>query len=525
MNDDAADAADVMRTAALPVLLAAATAAAGSLSPPRHRHSLPASRARDPARPSVANCTLLYLDQPLDHAEAGSPTWPQRVFVYDGFVTPGDRARAVFFYVGNEADVTLYVNATGWMWERAAEFGALLVWSEHRYYGESQPFGSAEASLANKTYLTVEQAIADHAAAAAQVRARYGVPDAAATVGFGGSYGGMLASWLRMTRPDALDGALAASAPILSFEGERPACDPTFYARGTSYDASAAAGASPACAPALQRAFAGEELAALGASPDGRDKLAAGLRLCGGALGDDDGAGWDVAFWLNDALSYMSMGNYPFASSYILNGDGELPPFPVRVACASFDALDDDGGDDDAWLRALGEFAGVYYNSSGDAPCFELSAPVNPEAAIVNELWNWQYCTQIFQLFGQAGPPNDLLWPSPWDANASAASCEAQYGVPTDVMWATRSFGGDPSAWAASNIVWSNGEYDPWAGGGVAVNDTAHARFAITIAEAAHHLDLMWSDPDDTDAVRAARDFEAAQVRAWIDAKAARAAV
>ena len=40
--------------------------------------------------------------------------------------------RTVFFYTGNEADVELYVNATGWMWESAPEFGALLVFVEHR---------------------------------------------------------------------------------------------------------------------------------------------------------------------------------------------------------------------------------------------------------------------------------------------------------------------------------------------------------------------------------------------------------
>lgn len=33
------------------------------------------------------------------------------------------------------------------------------------------------------------------------------------------------------------------------------------------------------------------------------------------------------------AWSYMAMGNFPYPSSYILNGNGKLPPFPVRVAC------------------------------------------------------------------------------------------------------------------------------------------------------------------------------------------------
>jgi hypothetical protein len=36
-------------------------------------------------------------------------------------------------YLGNEADVTLYLNNTGLMWESAPSFRALLVFAEHRH--------------------------------------------------------------------------------------------------------------------------------------------------------------------------------------------------------------------------------------------------------------------------------------------------------------------------------------------------------------------------------------------------------
>jgi len=59
------------------------------------------------------------------------------------------------------------------------------------------------------------------------IREEYNAEDRACIV-FGGSYGGMLAAWLRMKYPHTFQGALSASAPILYFR-DAPTADTFGY--------------------------------------------------------------------------------------------------------------------------------------------------------------------------------------------------------------------------------------------------------------------------------------------------------
>lgn len=73
------------------------------------------------------------------------------------------------------------------------------------------------------------------------------------------------------------------------------------------------------------------------------------------------------------------MGNYPYPSSYIVNGaQPPLPAFPVRAACAHLAdaALPDDSP---ALLGALASAVGVFYNHTGDQRCLSFKEGPNPE--------------------------------------------------------------------------------------------------------------------------------------------------
>jgi len=61
----------------------------------------------------------------------------------------------------------------------------------------------------------------------------------------------------------------------------------------------------------------------------------------------------------------------------------------------------------------------------------------------------------------------------------------------------------------------SNGDLDPWSVGGV-LESPSPSLIAIMIKDAAHHLDLRGSHPDDTAAVVAARQREKAIVKRWL---------
>ena len=80
------------------------------------------------------------------------------------------------------------------------------------------PFGDQSFQKENLPYLTVEQAMEDYVDLIRDLKIQWDIEDQAVIVG-GGSYGGMLAAWLRMKYPQWFQGALAASAPILFFQG------------------------------------------------------------------------------------------------------------------------------------------------------------------------------------------------------------------------------------------------------------------------------------------------------------------
>lgn len=76
------------------------------------------SPLRSHARPSSADCKEEWFEQRVDHfgtalPPSGAYTWRQRFLTNDAHHDPDNGC--IFFYTGNEGDVTLYANNTGIM--------------------------------------------------------------------------------------------------------------------------------------------------------------------------------------------------------------------------------------------------------------------------------------------------------------------------------------------------------------------------------------------------------------------------
>ncbi|KAG7401819.1 hypothetical protein PHYBOEH_010282 [Phytophthora boehmeriae] len=450
----------------------------------------------------LSQCEEKFFTQTLDHFDVGAPTYQQRYFVCDQHFRQGG---VMFFYVGNEADVELYLNHTGLMWENAQEFGAMLVFAEHRYFGKSVPFGKDVTK--HMQYLSTEQAIADYAVLITYLKGEYerDVP----VIGFGGSYGGMLGSWFRMKYPHIIDGVIAGSAPILSFLGDEVPLDKGAFERIVTFDASEDAGSAPNCIPNIRRTWS--VMRKLGATEQGRQQLKRAFSLCDGVKINSEKDVDDVMSWAKDAFDYMGMGNYPYPSSYIMNGVSVLPAYPVRAACSH--VADEFAADDDiGLLTAFSKSLGVYYNSTHDQECFGLSAS-NNESALDADFWDYIFCAEIYQPQAVDGV-NDMFWPIPWNFTADNEHCKAEWGVEIRPLWATTQYGGRKALKVASNIVFSNGNYDPWSGTGVLQN-YSDSVVALTVKGGAHHLDLMFSNDLDTPSVLAVREAEKEHMHKW----------
>lgn len=405
-----------------------------------------------------------------------------------------NRLGPIFVYCGNEGDIDWFAANTGFVWEIAPQFGAMVLFPEHRYYGESVPFGSREEAYRNAStlsYLTAEQALADFAVLITELKRNFSAEDCPVVL-FGGSYGGMLASWMRLKYPHIAIGALASSAPILQFEDIVPT--EIFYDL-VSNDFKRE---STSCFNTIKESW--DVFTLVGEKNDGLLELTKTFHLCRTLKRTED-----LTDWLSSAYSYLAMVNYPYPSNFIT----PLPGHPIREVCKKIDG----SPVGTSTLEQIFEGISVFYNYTGDVECFQLDD--DPHGM---DGWNWQACTEMVM---PTSSSCESMFPR-YDFNLSAyeEQCWNDFGVKPRPRWITTEFGGhDIKADLerfGSNIIFSNGLLDPWSGGGVLQN-ISESIVALVTKEGAHHIDLRASTKEDPDWLVELRETEIKLIKGWID--------
>jgi lysosomal Pro-X carboxypeptidase len=102
---------------------------------------------------------------------------------------------------------------------------------------------------------------------------------------------------------------------------------------------------------------------------------------------------------------------------------------------------------------------------AGETNCFNPWAGVNKETVLVGDLWDYQYCTEMFMPMAKSGVV-DMYWSAPWNESAARKACIDSWGVEPRPFWGTVQWGGKDLR-TLTNVVFSNGLFDPWHLGGV----------------------------------------------------------
>lgn len=153
------------------------------------------------------------------------------------------------------------------------------------------------------------------------IRTEYEMEDKACIV-FGGSYGGMLAAWLRIKHPNTFQGALAASAPFLYFKNA-PTAPMYGYSTITTDDFRNQLDKSP---DLIREAFT----ALVATTEDQYSELSDIFNTCTPISNSTDI--YNLYYHYSAAYQFMAMTDYPYPADFL----EPMPAWPVNESVKPF---------------------------------------------------------------------------------------------------------------------------------------------------------------------------------------------
>ncbi|TGZ71622.1 hypothetical protein CRM22_002534 [Opisthorchis felineus] len=434
-----------------------------------------------------------YFDVLLDHFTFVSDlTFKMKYLISTKFHVPDG---PILFYTGNEGAIETFAENTGFMWDIAEELKAAVLFAEHRFYGSSLPFvNDSFKDPQHFGYLTAEQALADYASLIQYLKSSVKNFENSPVIAFGGSYGGMLSAWFRYKYPNLIAGAVAASAPIWLFPNMSNCAG--FY--DTATRAFSTSG-STVCTKNV--ALVWDSIRTVAKQHSGHELLRLMFQLCD-PLPDEQ----KLIDYLIDFLGTLAMVNYPYEASFI----GTFPPEPVKYFCKGLSDAVDKNVDVDIVQRVATAVRSLT-NYTKNQSCISLEGDL---PGLDAKAWTLQTCLEMTTPMCSNG--DGMFPPLEWDPVVFCQSCFDKFAVRPRLNWSAVEFWGK-NIKTATNIVFSNGDLDPWSAFGVLTDDQAPGCNVIRIPSGAHHLDLRAKNELDPPDVVDARQRELQHIKDWID--------
>ena len=154
---------------------------------------------------------LKTFQQKVNHSDENSNLFTMRF--YENLVHNKNN-QVIFLCIGGESDGFSPYGEGDFIEELATEHNAIILTTEHRYFGESHPFSNTKTE--NLALCTVQQAIDDLIYFREWYQKENNLPSNASWILVGGSYPGLLSAFTRAQKPEYFKGALASSGVVLA---------------------------------------------------------------------------------------------------------------------------------------------------------------------------------------------------------------------------------------------------------------------------------------------------------------------
>ncbi|XP_016960522.1 putative serine protease K12H4.7 [Drosophila biarmipes] len=153
-----------------------------------------------------------WITQKLDNFDdSNNATWQDRIYINNKYFVDGS---PIFVYLGGEWAIDPSGITSGLWKDIAKKHNGSLLYTEHRFFGESIPITPLSTENLEK-YQNVEQALADVINVLATLKLEDKYKDSKVVVS-GCSYSATMATWIRKLYPETIRGSWASSAPIVA---------------------------------------------------------------------------------------------------------------------------------------------------------------------------------------------------------------------------------------------------------------------------------------------------------------------